>query len=453
MSSRPLFTAFGIPVTFDPFFLFAAFLLYSLAGGGRRGIYTVVAVLVFVVVHEFGHALTAKAFGATAAITVTFLAGFASYTAPKRLTTWQSNLISLAGPAVEIALAIPLLVVSQRLFAGATTADQQQSAFEMYQAIAWAGILLGITNLAPLWPLDGGHVVERILVGRFGERAQRPFAIWSVAASTGLLVVSVFASRLPYVDHAMATMSDGIRRSGPEAVWATVQAAPAFLLEALFIPLFCLLGAGMRLAQLNASHRGVTAQNVPTGREMAYSDAIAATRQAERASWAAAALAPFPSGWTPSPWVRAHVDMVGGRQPAAVADLADLADDRPRHWLLDRVDRPEIGHLLTLVPPSAADSLAVLEARVHHGTPEDLVALATHVFLEEQSAEPLYLGAAGLAVRGLNDEAMQWLRRAVNVAPDPHRIAIDREFHGLHHRSDFQQLLGEAQRSAGVNVR
>ncbi|MBY0396717.1 MAG: M50 family metallopeptidase, partial [Thermoleophilia bacterium] len=358
------------------------------------------------------------------------------YQAPRRLTALQSNLISAAGPAIEIVLAIPLLIVTQRLFAGADTLDQRQSAYEMYQAIAWAGILLGVTNLAPLWPLDGGHIAERVLTSLFGERAQRPFAIWSVIAAGGLLVTALLSDRIPYVDNAMSTMQRGVIEPAPQAIWAIVQAAPAFLLQVLFIPLFCLLGAGQRVAQLNRAQQLVTAENVPTRREMAHADAVTATKQAERASWASNALAPFPSGWTPSPWVRAHVDLVAGRQAAAVADLADLADDRHRRWLLDRADRSEIGHLLTLVPPNAADSLAVLEARVHHGAPEDLVAQATRVFLSEQSAEPLYLGAAGLAVRGLDDEAMQWLRRAVNVAPDPQRMSIDREFHRLHRRSD-----------------
>ena len=87
--------------------------------------------------------------------------------------------------------------------------------------------------------------------------------------------------------------------------------------------------------------------------------------------------------------------------------------------------------------------------------PEDLVAHATQRFIDEQSAEPLYLGAEGLAARGLLDEAMQWLTRAVAVSADPLRISTSPALRSLHGRSDFQQLLGVAERAtpAGPGTR
>lgn len=448
--ARPLFRAFGIPVTIDPFFFVAEYFLYISAGGGRRGLYTALAVLVFVLIHEFGHALTAKAFGATAAVTLSFLAGFASYTAPRPLARWQSNVISVMGPATEFAAAIPLLYVTQRMFAGATTADQAQSAYDMYVAVAWAGMLLAVTNLVPLWPLDGGHIAESGLRKIFGPGAARPFAIASIVGAAALLIGGKLlgGGRGGYIDESLAAMQVGVYQSLPTAVWATIQATPAFLLQTFFIPLFVILGSVGRLSQLQRSEMPVDAVNIPSSREAAHEETVRAVRAAERASWTSGRPGEYPRGWSPSPWARAHAEMVAGRPDAATAALADLADDRSRKWLLDRTDRPEIGHLLERVPPSALDSLAVLEARVHHGPPEDLVAVATQRFIDERSAEPLYLGAAGLAERGLEDEAMQWLGRAVVVAPDPHRMSVDREFHRLHRRADFQQLLGEAQRAA-----
>lgn len=453
MSSRPLFTAFGIPVTFDPFFIFGAFLFYSWAGGGQRGIYTVVAMVVFVVIHEFGHALTAKSFGASAEITVTFLGGYASYAPSSRHTTRHSVLISVMGPLTQLVAALPVLWFLTNRLEHAATLAEARSTYEMVYAVAWAGIFLAFLNLIPLWPLDGGHIAERLLSRWLGDGALRPFLVASLALS-GLMGALALLVQADVIDPLFA----GLRAPaiGPTAIRIALdqlwQMPSNIFGGALFLPLITALGSWARLSQLNRSQARVTAHNVPSRQEMAHGDAVRATRQAERASWASGALAPFPRGWSPSPWVRAHVELLAGRRDAAVAALVDLADGRSRHWLLDRPDRPEIDHLLTLVPPVAATSLAVLEARVHHGSPEDLVALATAVFLDEQSAEPLYLGAAGLAVRGLDDEAMQWLRRAVNVAPDPHRMSTDREFHGLHRRSDFQQLLGEAQRASGATT-
>ena len=86
MSSRPLFTAFGIPVTFDPFFIFGAFLFYSWAGGGQRGMYGRGdgRVRGDPRIRSRAHG---KAFGARAEITVTFLGGYASYAPSRRQTT------------------------------------------------------------------------------------------------------------------------------------------------------------------------------------------------------------------------------------------------------------------------------------------------------------------------------------------------------------------------------
>lgn len=450
MSSRPLFSAFGIPVTFDPFFIFGAFLFYSWAGGGQRGIYTVVAMVVFVVIHEFGHALTAKAFGATATITVTFLGGYASYAPSTRHTTRHRVLISLMGPLTQLAVAIPTLwIVAER-----AVAAPSPTTYALLSAIGWAGVFLAFLNLVPLWPLDGGHIAEALISRFVGDQARRPYLLASLVAS-GILGVLAVLVQADVIRPLFADLRPpAVGSFGLSLVLSQIWQMPANILGGtLFLPLITALGSGAELSRLNRMRSVVHTENVPSRSEMAHEDVLRATRQAEHSSWSTGFLAPFPHGWGPSPWVRAHVDLIAGRRDAAVADLADLADGRSRHWLLDRPDQPELDVLLSMVPPEAAGSLAVLEARVHHGTPEDLVGLATAIFVEEQSAEPLYLGAAGLATRELDDEAMQWLQRAVNVAPDPQRIAIAPEFRRLHRRSDFQQLLGVAQRAASPDFR
>ena len=79
MFRRPLFHAFGIPVTVDPFFFFGLFIFYSISGGGRGGVYTAVALAVFVLIHELGHALVARRLGGEVAISLNFMVGWASY--------------------------------------------------------------------------------------------------------------------------------------------------------------------------------------------------------------------------------------------------------------------------------------------------------------------------------------------------------------------------------------
>lgn len=157
MEPRPLFVAFGIPVSFDPFFLFGALLFYSWSGGGQAGVYAVIALVVFVLVHEFGHALTAKAFGARTAIAITFLGGFASYVPGRRLTTRHSILISLAGPLTQLVFALPVMWWALERVVNAGPGEEL-STWALYRAVTWVGVVLAFINLIPAWPLDGGHI-------------------------------------------------------------------------------------------------------------------------------------------------------------------------------------------------------------------------------------------------------------------------------------------------------
>lgn len=453
MNGRPLFVAFGIPVRFDPFFLIGAFLFYSWAGGGTAGMYTVVAMVVFVLIHEFGHALTARHFGAEATITVSFLGGYASYVPTRRHSSLDQILISAAGPVTQFVAAVPVLwLVASRYETAYLGNDVAalHNAEALMNAVLWAGIFLAYLNLAPFWPLDGGHIVQQILVDRFGQRAIRPFLIFSIAGA-GLMGIMSMLVRAKVIQQPFGNWTAPNWGPFPLRLILTqlVQMPSTLLGGTIFIPLIIAVGSWQRLATLGRVNP-VLAANAPSARELRHEDALRAARAAERSSWETGHLASFPSGWEPSPWVRAHVDLLAGRHDQAAADLAALGSSGTRRWVVDNLDRPEIGHLLTLVPSSASDSLPVIEARVHHGSAEDLVAAATTRFVDEQTAEPLYLGAAGLAERSLDDEAMAWLQRAVAVMPDPHRLGTDRGFHRLHRRSDFQQLLGQAERSAGT---
>ncbi|MFN8053474.1 MAG: M50 family metallopeptidase [Acidimicrobiales bacterium] len=456
MGPRPLFSAFGIPVSIDPFFLFGAFLVFSWTGGGQRGLFTVIALVVFVVVHEFGHALTAQAFGARTTITISFLGGFASYVPTRTMTTRHRLAISLMGPLTQFVVALPVLwFVLDRYTSAMASADFSNARLylNMVQAVAWGGIFIAFLNLLPFWPFDGGHIAEGLLRRAFGARATRVFLIASIAAGVLMGAMYLFARTSPDAPIFGALSGDVTPDfTVLNTVWIELRSLPGLVFgETLFIPLIVVMASFGQLQQLDRSMARVKVENAPTGRQMAHEEAVRATRHAERESWITGRLGQFPSGWSPSPWVQAHALLLANRPTDAAAALRNLGDDHRRNWLLDRPDRPELDHLLPYVPADVADSLAVLEVRVHHGSPEDLVAHATQRFIDEQSAEPLYLGAEGLAARGLLDEAMQWLHRAVSVGPDPQRMATSRELRPLHSRSEFQQLLGAAERAAAAS--
>ena len=143
------FQVLGIPVTVDWFFLVGLIMVWSWAGGDRAGLFAAVLVGIFTLLHELGHALTARRFGAQSAITLNLLVGWASYAAPRPLTRRQRNLISLAGPLTQIVTAIPLLVITYLALPARGSNDaarllatgQTTVAFDLWQGAVWAGIV------------------------------------------------------------------------------------------------------------------------------------------------------------------------------------------------------------------------------------------------------------------------------------------------------------------------
>lgn len=122
----------------------------------------VALVFVFVFLHELGHCLTARHYGVRVRdITLWPLGGIASMDhMPKnpRLEMF----ITLAGPAVNLALAIllsPVAVVTYLLF---------ESLFVV--RLLEVNLLLLVFNLLPAFPLDGGRVYRAWLAGQVGYR-------------------------------------------------------------------------------------------------------------------------------------------------------------------------------------------------------------------------------------------------------------------------------------------
>ena len=455
MGPRHLFTISGIPVSIDPFFVLGAFFLYQWSGGGTPGLYSVIAIAVFVLVHELGHAFTAKAFGAESTVMLTFMGGFANYRSPKRLTVAQQVAISAAGPLVQLIAATPVLWFAQHTFQTATTRDQAQFGFDLYVAVAWAGVLLAFLNLLPLWPLDGGHICDHVLGRLIGRVARKPFIYWTMAVSSLVLAMYLLGgsgSGTPsgFVATASRNFTLGVMPGHNilDAIWLFFRSTPGLLVSTgFFIPAFCLFGSYARLQQLRQQDSWIAAGGVPTQRETNQQRTLHEAQVAERSGWSTGVIPEYPSRFQPSPWLRAHVALRAGRSEEAVQALRTLTDGPARTWVLDTMDHPELEVLLQWVPPEAQHCLATLEARVFHGSPEDLVSTARACFDDERSAEPWYLGAEGLALRGMADEAMQWLAGAVQLSPDPHRMGTARGLRTLHSRSDFQQLLGEAERA------
>jgi Zn-dependent protease/predicted transcriptional regulator len=143
----------------------------------------VLAVFVVVVMHEFGHALTARRYGiATRDITLLPIGGVARLERMPREPR-QELAIALAGPAVNVAVAILLYVVLRvtggpielpDFAANGTTISPRLAMLQLLGINVW----LAVFNMIPAFPLDGGRVLRAILA-----MGKRDYAAATVAAA------------------------------------------------------------------------------------------------------------------------------------------------------------------------------------------------------------------------------------------------------------------------------
>lgn len=154
------FRLFGIPVTVLPWFWLTLAIIGSQTVNGFSDVFRIVlfvlAGFISVLVHELGHALTIKKFGAPTEIVLQAFGGFATYP-QNRFNRKQDFLLTAAGPAIQIALGLLVLLLIR-------TVDFPDS-MGLYFLKVLAGISLfwAIINLVPVFPLDGGQLLNAVL--------------------------------------------------------------------------------------------------------------------------------------------------------------------------------------------------------------------------------------------------------------------------------------------------
>lgn len=255
VGGRPLFSVLGIPVTVDPWFLLGLLLVAGMAGSTRAGLIAAALLAVFTLLHELGHALTARRAGARSAIRLGFLVAWASYAPTTPLSRSQLVRISLMGPLVQVVVGlVALWALGGPLSTALASGDRARSSLllDVWFGLTWAGVLIGLLNLLPLWPLDGSHVVARLLTStrRPQHRVVASLARITIAVCVASVVVGVFVTQTGIGDSARDDWSlrhTPLPGDGPltilrkELLRLPVRLTEPFVI--VFVGLFCVLNS------------------------------------------------------------------------------------------------------------------------------------------------------------------------------------------------------------------
>ncbi|MEX1018744.1 MAG: site-2 protease family protein [Litorilinea sp.] len=224
-SSLTLFRIFNIDVRVHWSFIlilgYGAFIFSSgPAGpiaGALYGILVILLLFVCVTLHEFGHALVAQYYKIEVTnITLLPIGGVANL-ARMPDKPRQEFIIALAGPLVNIALALllvplALVAVSLEVRAGMLPVNPMQILANMQTPgvgnllvyLIGTNILLALFNLLPAFPMDGGRILRAVLaMGMPRVRATRAavtvgrimavlFAIWGIFGGGIFLLLIAF---------------------------------------------------------------------------------------------------------------------------------------------------------------------------------------------------------------------------------------------------------------------
>jgi Zn-dependent protease len=251
---------FGIPVFISPYWIVIAALYVVLYANNFRGAlgdgagkYLLAAVFVIllylsVLVHELSHSIVARGYGLPVRRIVLYPLGGVSEIDKEPETPLREFCVSAAGPALSLVLA--------GIGWGLTNVFVTGWSGELVWQLLWVNIIVGVFNLAPGLPLDGGRML-RAVIWKF---TKKPATATIAAAWVGR---GLAVALLLFVLYYARSLTGGVWFA---AIWVAVIAA------------FMWIGAGQsiratkfreRLPELQARRLARKAVSVPASTPLA----------------------------------------------------------------------------------------------------------------------------------------------------------------------------------------
>jgi Zn-dependent protease/CBS domain-containing protein len=163
-------TAIRLHITFLLFLAWIFFASYASGGAEAASKSLAFTLLLFacVVAHEFGHIFMARRFGVTTpTVTLLPIGGVAQLERiPEK--PWEEFLVAIAGPAVNIVIAVALVLLFGATLEPGNLAGMDNAAVGIADRLAIVNVFLVLFNMIPAFPMDGGRVLRAVLASRLG---------------------------------------------------------------------------------------------------------------------------------------------------------------------------------------------------------------------------------------------------------------------------------------------
>ena len=173
--SIPVGRLFGIDIRVHLTFVFLLVFVWSTAdyaqdpNAAARGLALVGIIFGSVVLHELGHALVARGSGVPAkAIVLLPIGGITilgeGHAVADPVNGWKRDIrIAAAGPLVNLVIAVVSALVLLAVVPGfSLMARPLLHSSALLRSIVWANFYLGLFNLLPAYPMDGGRVLRAL---------------------------------------------------------------------------------------------------------------------------------------------------------------------------------------------------------------------------------------------------------------------------------------------------